>query len=455
MVVIQAESLLGPTSGKYVLEDQGIDFALGGQGVKIDISGIQSIDNVINGTEAPPEGVLTYTWTAEDGAAGKYDISIAYFDEVDGNSPLTFSVNGQEVGTYVYDINLNSITAEKITYVPLSGANEIGTLTAEANPNAIFKGVDLAPGDEIKISVLADSNGNFLDGNGNKAFELGRIDAIEITPAEEIIPSLDLFWHNPVTRQVGVWTLNEEGTNRETSAFITDQSGEEVLLPEESPWEGRGVIDLGDGNRNLLWRDTVTGGVAIWKIEGSELQEEIIIDPPADGPGSNLDWEIRGTGDVNSGGGEEIFWYNTSTGDIAVSEIHESGFGNATFITDTSNQAMIISPDDDWQLLAAGDMDGDGDADAIWQNMTTRKFAYWELDGTVYQNAMEIDSRPPNPAWEFRGAYDANNDGIDDFFFRNSMTGENGIWIIENNSVSDDNIFGITPVADTNFSFYV
>ncbi|NEO18268.1 MULTISPECIES: hypothetical protein [unclassified Moorena] len=407
-------------------------------------------------------GILRFEWTAQDGPAGKYDISIAYFDEVDGNSPLTFSVNGQEVGTYVYNLNLPGITAEPRNYVPLSGANSSGTLTAQANPNAIFKGVDLVPGDEIEISVLADSN------NPEMNFELGRLDAIEITPAEitpaeitpaeEIIPSLDLFWHNPVSGQVGVWTLNQQGTSVETAAFITDQSGQELLVPENTGFEARGVVDLGDGNRSPLWRDTVSGGFAIWKMEGSELQEAITIDPPADGPGSNLEWEIRGTGDVNGGGGEEIFWYNTSTGEIAVSEIDETGFQNARFITDSNNQHMTISPNDPWQLVAAGDMDGDGDADAIWQNMTTKQFAYWELDGldgTVYQESVLINSRPADGDWEFRGAYDANNDGIDDFFFRNSMTGDNGIWMIENNSVSDDNIVGITPVEDTNFSFYV
>ncbi|NEO69014.1 hypothetical protein [Moorena sp. SIO3H5] len=438
MVLIEAESDRVTRINYETTSANNIDtVASGGRAVQI---------SNFNDPVGEP-GILRFEWTAEDGAAGKYDISIAYFDEVDGNSPLTFSVNGQEVGTYVYNLNLPGITAFPENYVPLSGANSSGTLTAEANPNAIFKDVDLAPGDEIEISVLADSLNN--DAN----FELGRLDAIEITPAEEIIPSLDLFWHNPVTGDVAAWTLNEEGTSVETTAFITNQSGEDVLLPADSPLNPRGVVDLGDGNRSPLLRNTETGGVAIWKMEGSEFQEEIIIDPPADGPGSNLDWEIRGTGDVNSGGGEEIFWYNTSTGEIAVSEIDETGLGNATFITNTNGDRLVIPSDNDWQLLAAGDMDGDGDADAIWENMTTKQFAYWNLEGTVYQNAVLIDSPAADGGWEFRGAYDANNDNIDDFFFRNSMTGDNGIWMIQNDSV--DQFVSITPVEDTNFSFYV
>ena len=458
MVLIQAESLLGPTSGNYVLDNEGIDFALGGEGVKLDISGIQSIDNVINGTEATPEGVLTYTWTAQDGPAGKYDISIAYFDEEDGNSPLTFSVNGQVVGTYVYDLNLrgdniDEPTAEQKNYVPLRGDNLTGSLSAQnkQNPNPIFQDIDLAPGDEIEISVLANSNGNFTNEQGNVTFELGRIDAIEITR----IPSVDLFWHNPDSGDVALWTLNGQGTEVETTAFITDQSGQDVLVTDDSQFEARGVIDLGDGIRNPLWRDTLTGAVAVWNMERSEFQDAIITQAPAGQAGSDLNWEIRGTGDVNGGGAEEIFWYNTSTGDIAVWEIDETGFGNATFITDSNGQNMIESPLSSWKLVAAGDMDGDGNADAIWENMTTKEFAYWKLDGTVYQEAVLIDARPADGPWEFRGSYDANRDGIDDLFFRNSE-GQNGMWMIENNSVSEENILPITPsVPDINYSFYV
>ncbi|NEO78678.1 hypothetical protein [Moorena sp. SIO4G3] len=440
MVLIEAESDRVTRINYETTSANGIDtVASGGRAVQI-----SSFNNPL---EEP--GILRFQWTAEDGAAGKYDISIAYFDEEDGESELTFSVNGQQVGTYVYNLNLPGITAFPQNYVPLSGGNPRGPrpLSAEDNPNAIFKGVDLAPGDEIEISVVADSINN--DAN----FELGRLDAIEITPAEEIIPSLDLFWHNPVSGQVAAWTLNGQGTEVETTAFITDQNGQDVLVPENTGFEARGVVDLGDGNRSPLWRNTETGAVVVWKMKGSEFQEAITIDPPADGPGSNLDWEIRGTGDVNSGGGEEIFWYNTSTGDIAVSEIDETGFGNATFITDSSNEKMIISPDNDWQLLAAGDMDGDGDADAIWENMNTRQFAYWNLDGTVFQNAVLIESEAADGPWEFRGAYDANNDGIDDLFFRNSITGQNGMWMIQNDSV--DKIVAINTVEETNFSFYV
>ncbi|NEO89847.1 MAG: hypothetical protein F6K56_06155 [Moorea sp. SIO3G5] len=440
MVLIEAESDRVTRINYETTSANGIDtVASGGRAVQI-----SSFNNPL---EEP--GLLTFTWTADDGPTGKYDISIAYFDEEDGESELTFSVNDNVVGTYVYNLNLPGITAFPQNYVPLSGGNPRGPrpLSAEDNPNAIFKGVDLAPGDQIEISVVADSLNN--DDN----FELGRLDAIEITPVEEIIPSLDLFWRNPVSGQVAVWTLNEEGTSLETAAFITDQSGEEVLVPDDSPFDARGVVDLGDGNRSPLWRDTVTGGVAIWKIEGSEFQEAITTQAPAGEPGSDLNWEIRGTGDVNGGGAEEIFWYNTSTGEIAVWEIDETGFQNATFITDTNGDRLTISPDNDWQLLAAGDMDGDGNADAIWENMTTKQFAYWNLDGTVFQNAVPIDSRPANGAWEFRGAYDANNDGTDDFFFRNSVTGQNGMWMIENNSLGQ--IVEIDRVEDINFSFYV
>ncbi|NEO89846.1 MAG: hypothetical protein F6K56_06150 [Moorea sp. SIO3G5] len=445
MVLIEAEGPRVTRENYGITGFNNIDLvASGGRAVEI-----SNFDNPV-----PVPGVLTFTWTAQDGPAGKYDISIAYFDEEDGDSPLEFSVNGQVVGTYVYNLNLPANrpepTAEPRNYVPLSGGNSSGTLSAEANPNAIFQNIDLAPGDQIEISVLANSNGNFTDENGDGTFERGRLDAIEITRA----PSVDLFWHNPVSGQVALWTLNGQGTSVETTAFIT-QNGLEVSLPENAGFEARGVVDLGDGIRNPLWRDTLTGGVAVWNMERSEFQDAIITQAPAGQPGSDLNWEIRGTGDVNGGGAEEIFWYNTSTGEIAVWEIDETGFQNATFIMDTNDQNMIISPSDPWQLVAAGDMDGDGNADAIWENMNTRQFAYWKLNGTVFQEPVVINSRAADGPWEFRGAYDANRDGINDFFFRNSVTGQNGLWIIENNSLSEENIVVIDTVPDLNFSFYV
>ncbi|NEO69011.1 FG-GAP-like repeat-containing protein [Moorena sp. SIO3H5] len=446
MVLIEAEG------DRVTRENYGIT---GFNNIDLVASGGRAVEIIDFDNPVPVPGLLTFTWTAQDGPAGKYDISIAYFDEEDGDSPLTFSVNGQVVGTYVYDLNLLANrpepTAEPRNYVPLSGGNSSGTLSAEANPNAIFQNIDLAPDDVIQISVLANSNGNFTDENGDGTFERGRLDAIEITR----IPSVDLFWHNPVNGQVALWTLNGQGTSVETTAFITDQSGQEVSVLENDGLKASGVIDLGDGIRNPLWRDTVTGGIAVWNMERSEFQDAITTQAPAGQPGSDLSWEIRGTGDVNGGGAEEIFWYNTSSGEIAVWEIDETGFQNATFITDSNGEQMIESPLSSWRLVAAGDMDGDGDADAIWENMTTEQFAYWRLDGTVYQEAVLITSRPADGPWEFRGAYDANRDGIDDFFFRNSQ-GQNGLWIIENNSVSEENILGITPsVPDIDFSFYV
>ncbi|NEO09695.1 MULTISPECIES: FG-GAP-like repeat-containing protein [unclassified Moorena] len=439
MVLIEAEGTRVTRQNYGITGFNNIDLvASGGRAVEI-----SNFDN----PQGEP-GVLTFTWTAQDGPAGKYDIRIAYFDEEDGESPLTFSVNGQEVGTYVFNLNIPANTpdptAEPRNYVPLRGGNSSGTLSAEDNPNKpLFQNIDLAPGDEIQISVLADSNNPELN------FERGRVDAIEITRA----PSVDLFWHNPVNAQVALWTLNGQGTSVETTAFITDQSGQEVLVPENAGFEARGVIDLGDGIRNPLWRNKMTGAVGVWNMERSEFQDAIITQAPAGQPGSDLNWEIRGTGDVNRDGAEEIFWYNTSSGEIAVWEIDQNGFQNATFITDTNLNKIIISPNDPWQLVAAGDMDDDGDADAIWQNMNTQQFAYWELDGTVFQEPVLIDARPADGPWEFRGAYDANRDGIDDFFFRNSVTGQNGLWTIENDSLGQ--IVVIDTVPDLNFSYYV
>ncbi|NEO78677.1 VCBS repeat-containing protein [Moorena sp. SIO4G3] len=477
--IIQAEDILkenlndpNKDQKKYIFENQtgGVDVIINGeivkkQGVKIDISGIQNINNVINGTEAPPEGVLTFDWKKEYGLPGKYDIGIAYFDEADGESELTFKVNGQEVGTYVYDLNLignntERPTAEAKTYVPLEGDNSADTLSNEDNPNPIFKNIDLAPGDQIEISALAHSNGQFPPKEEDvRTFELGRIDEIEFTRA----PSVDLFWHNPESAEnqtVEFWTLTEQYTEDEQTKLMKDQhfikDSPEKLVPDNAGLEAYGVIDLGDGNRSPLWRDNVTGAVSVWKMKGSEFEKEIIIDSLPGGP--KLDWEIRGTGDVNRDGAEEIFWYNTSTGDIGVWEIDENGLQNAKNITKTNGENMIEAPDKAWKLVAAGDMDNDGDADAIWQHKQDKTFAYWELEGTVFQKEVELKFDQGDGPWEFRGAYDTYGDGFNDFYFL-SGDGETAIWMIDENPLNGnivrEDIVLMDTFEDTNFSFYV
>ena len=75
-----------------------------------------------------------------------------------------------------------------------------------------------------------------------------------------------------------------------------------------------GVGDFdGDGKSDILWRNTTTGDVGLWELNGASIALATNI---ANGVASN--WVINGVGDVNGDGKSDIIWRNTTTGDVGL-----------------------------------------------------------------------------------------------------------------------------------------
>ncbi len=68
----------------------------------------------------------------------------------------------------------------------------------------------------------------------------------------------------------------------------------------------------GDGNSDILWRDTSTGTVAIWLLNGLQVAQSGSLGAVP----SN--WTIALTGDFDGDGKSDILWRDTSTGTAAI-----------------------------------------------------------------------------------------------------------------------------------------
>jgi hypothetical protein len=66
----------------------------------------------------------------------------------------------------------------------------------------------------------------------------------------------------------------------------------------------------GDGRSDILWRNTSTGAVYEWELNGTSII--------GGGPvgGATPDWVIAGVGDFNGDGKSDILWRNTSSGAV-------------------------------------------------------------------------------------------------------------------------------------------
>ncbi len=109
----------------------------------------------------------------------------------------------------------------------------------------------------------------------------------------------------------------------------------------------------GDGKQDFLWRDTTTGQVCIWLMNGSAPKAALIIGSPP------LAWAIINTGDFDGSGKSDILWQLGNTNQYGV------WFMNGTQIAGVQNFTL---PSYAGQLCCVADFNGDGLADLVTFN---------------------------------------------------------------------------------------
>ena len=102
-----------------------------------------------------------------------------------------------------------------------------------------------------------------------------------------------------------------------------------------------GIADFdGDGNPDILWRNTTSGQNAVWYLDGVTVTGSAVLDSMAD-----QTWTIVGTGDFNGDGKPDILWRNTTSGQNAVwylNGVTVTGFAVLNSMTDQTWQ--IVGP---------------------------------------------------------------------------------------------------------------
>ena len=133
----------------------------------------------------------------------------------------------------------------------------------------------------------------------------------------------------------------------------------------------------GDGKADLVWRNTTTGDVAGWLMNGLTLQTGAVISV-----GVPLAWQIVEIGDLNGDGKADLVWRNTTTGDVAGWLMNGLTLQTGAVIS----AGISLS----WHIVGVGDLNGDGKADLVWHNTATGDVVGWLMNGLTVQTGAFI-----------------------------------------------------------------
>ena len=175
----------------------------------------------------------------------------------------------------------------------------------------------------------------------------------------------DILWRNTISGEVYLWLMN--GTT------IASQGDVGVVSPS-SGWNIVGVGDFnGDGEADILWQNSTSGEVYLWLMSGTTIASQG--SPGTVSPSSG--WVIQGTGDFDGNGTSDILWRNSGTGDVYI------WLMNGTTIAGQGDLGVITS---DWVIQGTGDYNGDGKADILWRNSTSGDVYIWLMNGISIAN---------------------------------------------------------------------
>jgi hypothetical protein len=238
----------------------------------------------------------------------------------------------------------------------------------------------------------------------------------------------DILWSNTANGATYAWYMNGPPPVLVSDAFIAQI---------DPSWKVQGVADFnGDGKSDLVWRNTGTGATWVWYMNGTAFMSDALIFtlPPQ--------WVIQGIADFNGDGHPDFLLRNTDPA---------SGVGFVWFfndVTDAGSQ-FLFGIDPIWKVEQVGDMNGDGQPDLLFRNMSSGLAFAWYTQFSGGSLSLAGSSTPIfsiDPVWEIVQLEDWNGDGQRDLLFRNASTGVVFVWYMNGTTLgASDFVIQIDP----------
>ncbi|HEY9907373.1 MAG TPA: cadherin-like domain-containing protein, partial [Thermosynechococcaceae cyanobacterium] len=139
----------------------------------------------------------------------------------------------------------------------------------------------------------------------------------------------------------------------------------------------------------------------------------------------------------------DVLWRNQAVGNGANVVWQLEG----TQIANVLNPPPI--PDVNWKAQASGDFNNDGLSDIVFRNTVSGDNVVWFLNETGSYIGEAALPQLTDINWDFVGAADFSGDGLADLALRNNVSGNNTVWLFSGTTFIGDSALPILP--DTNF----
>jgi hypothetical protein len=241
----------------------------------------------------------------------------------------------------------------------------------------------------------------------------------------------DIVWRNTSTGENYVYLMNGK-----------DIAGEGYLRTvADQDWKVAGVGDFdGDGKADIVWRNSSTGENYLYPMDGLAIKaSEGYLRRVA-----NQNWQVAGVGDFDGDLKADILWRNFATGENYLYPM------DGLAIKATEGFLRTVASQD-WQVVGAGDFDGDLKADILWRNFATGENYLYPMDGTAILGGEGYLRTVTDRSWKVQATGDYDGDGKADVLWRNSSTGENYLYFMDGTAIKATEGFTRT-VADQNWA---
>ena len=396
--------------------------------------GVTRVDFFVNGTLKASDSTspYQYSWNTTTLANGSATLRATAYDAA-GNIGQSSTVTVNVANAAPPDTTPPSVSIASPT-----GGNVAGTVTVSANAsdnvgisrvdfyvNGALAGTDSATPYQYSWNTTALANGSAtlravaFDAAGNSTqsatVTVNVANTVNVAPPPDAVSDVngdgrsDIVWRNTATGAVTAWRMN---------GFSILSGATTIGMVASPQWVILGVGDFdGDGKADLLWQNTSTGAINVWFLDGTTFK-------PTSGTVTSLDlavWQFAGIGDLNGDGRSDVVWRNKVTGDVHVWFMNGKTWMAGSGYVNTASNAL--------QIIGVGDLDGDGKADLLWQNTQTGAISAWLLNGAVLKSTGIITTLSLT-RWAFAGMGDLDGDGKADIVWRDFTNGDVHVWLM-------------------------